>query len=63
MTDQERMRHLRKHHYTLSIALDQVALDIIEYKDNHVHGADRARILHLARFLEGDEFAPFPEER
>ena len=60
MTDQERMRRLRKHH---SAALDEVALDLIEYKDNHVHGSDRATILQLARFLAGDADQPFPEER
>jgi hypothetical protein len=66
MTDQERMRHLRKHHYTLAVALDQVAIDLIEYKDNHVHGGvgtDRECIRQLARFLEGDACKPFPKEK
>ena len=61
MSDQARMRELRKTHVETSIVLDEAAENLIALQ-GRIHGPARTALLHLARFLEGDAEGPFPVE-
>jgi len=61
MSDQDTIREMRKASSYLSGILDDAATQLIAEKDS-VHGPLRKRILHLARFLQGDELLAFEDE-
>ena len=62
MTDQDTMSELRKSNIRVANALDDCVSALLHIKDE-THGSSRATIVQLAKFLEGDAFSPFPEER